>query len=62
MKNPAEARDGHEAGSEPCRTQGTVDQARREREKRCRGWVVGVDGMSANGLRAGSGFTVGLFG
>jgi hypothetical protein len=27
-----------------------------------RGRVIGVYGMSANGLRAGSGFTVGLFG
>jgi hypothetical protein len=44
------------------RTQGTDYQARREREKRCRRWVTGVYGMSANGLRAGSGFTVGLFG
>lgn len=38
----------------------TVVQLRAPREKR--GQVIGVYGMSANGLRLGSGFTVGILG
>jgi MFS family permease len=38
----------------------TVVQLRAPREKR--GQVIGVYGMAANGLRIGSGFTVGLLG
>ena len=38
----------------------TVVQLRAPREKK--GQVIGVYGVGANGMRIGSGFTVGLFG